>query len=120
MVSPKTLRENIKKTTKGYVNQIWLSDNPYYCNCEMIWMKEWLNNLTTSSGNHVIIDYKTLRCHSGMMKGKSIYKLTEVDMGCFTRWTSGELAGLGLDTVPKDDKDENVNNMKYDAFFCYR
>ena len=25
-----------------------------------------------------------------------------------------------LDTVPKDDKNENVDNMEYDAFFCYR
>ena len=25
-----------------------------------------------------------------------------------------------LDTVPKDDKNENVDNMDYDAFFCYR
>ena len=27
---------------------------------------------------------------------------------------------LKLDTVPKDDKDDNVDNMQYDAFFCYR
>ena len=27
---------------------------------------------------------------------------------------------FNLDTVPKDDKDENVDNMEYDAFFCYR
>ena len=27
---------------------------------------------------------------------------------------------LKLDTVPKDDRDENVDNMEYDAFFCYR
>ncbi len=26
---------------------------------------------------------------------------------------------LKLDTVPKDDKDENVDKMKYDAFFSY-
>ena len=27
---------------------------------------------------------------------------------------------LKVDTVPKDDRDENVDNMEYDAFFCYR
>ena len=27
---------------------------------------------------------------------------------------------LKIDTVPKDDKNENVDNMQYDAFFCYR
>ena len=26
---------------------------------------------------------------------------------------------LKVDTIPKDDKDENVDNMEYDAFFCY-
>ena len=27
---------------------------------------------------------------------------------------------LKLDTVPKDDRDENLDNIEYDAFFCYR
>ena len=27
---------------------------------------------------------------------------------------------LKLDTVPKDDKDEDLTNMEYDAFFCFR
>ena len=27
---------------------------------------------------------------------------------------------LKLDTMPKDDKNENVDNMEYDAFLCYR
>ena len=27
---------------------------------------------------------------------------------------------LKVDTVPKDDKNENVDSMEYDAFFCYR
>ena len=27
---------------------------------------------------------------------------------------------LKIDTVPKDDKNENVDNMVHDAFFCYR
>ena len=27
---------------------------------------------------------------------------------------------LRLDTVPKDDKDENIGNKEFDAFFCYR
>ena len=27
---------------------------------------------------------------------------------------------LKVDTVPKDDRDENVDNMEYDTFFCYR
>ena len=136
------------------MEQIWLSDNPFYCDCEMTWMTGWLNNFTTSSGRHVIVDYQELKCHSGMMLGQPIYILDKVNMGCFlSKLTKEEkiFIGLGseltivinisliigmalrsrefkflihyylkLDTVPKDDKDENVDNKEYDAFFCYR
>ena len=87
------------------------------------------------------------------MKGKLLYLLDQVEMGCFpSKWTIWQKVGVGmgaviavaavtisiiatkrsrevkflmyyylrLDTVPKDDKNENVNNMKYDAYFCYR
>ena len=131
-----------------------MSENPYHCDCEMTWMVGWLNNFTTITGDHVIVDYKRLKCHSGLMPGKPIYQLDKVAMGCFppelTLWQKvgiGIGAGtacfvitilitwnlkrsrefkffmyyyLKLDTVPKDDKDENVDNMEYDAFFCYR
>ena len=119
----------------------------------MIWIKEWLEDFITPYGEHIIADYKNLKCYTGMMKGKTIYKLNEVDMECFLKWTSEEIIVLGisgsvflsivlllvvmlmkrsrevkffmhyylrLDTIPKDEKNENVENMKYDAFFCYR
>lgn len=34
-----------------------------------------INNFTTSSGAHLIIDYKDMICHTGMMVGTAIYKL---------------------------------------------
>ena len=140
--------------TSRHLSQIWLSGNPFHCNCEMTWMIGWLNNFTTITGEHIVVDYKHLKCHSGMMVGKKIYQLDKVAMGCFppkmTLWQKigiGITAGaafliitimiiwnfkrsrefkflmyyyLKLDTVPQDDKDENVDNMEYDAFFCYR
>ena len=29
------------------LNKIWLSGNPFHCDCEMTWMIGWLNNFTT-------------------------------------------------------------------------
>ena len=140
-------------TNNVHLQEIFFSGNPYHCDCDMTWMIPWLNNFTTPSKEHVIVDYRDLKCQSGMMKGKPIYTLNELDMGCFSRWTLEEKVGLGigtavflliilllvsallkrsrevkffmnyylkLDTVPKDDKDENVDNIQYDAFFCYR
>ena len=140
-------------TQLNYTEKLWLSENPIHCDCSMTWIIGWLNNFTTPSGEHVIEDYRTMRCHTGMMKGKLLYLLDQVEMGCFpSKWTIWQKVGVGmgaviavaavtisiiatkrsrevkflmyyylrLDTVPKDDKNENVNNMEYDAYFCYR
>ena len=143
---------NVQNLT--HLEKIWLSGNPFHCDCEMTWMIGWLNNFTIPSKEHVIVDYQDIKCHSGKMKGKPIYKLNKVDLGCFpSRMTTLQKVGIGLgamlaliviivlvtiiaknsreakffmyyylklDTVPKDDKDDNVDNMQYDAFFCYR
>ena len=146
------LSVSVQKLTN--LKKIWLGGNPFHCDCEMIWMIGWLNNFTTITREHVIVDYEDITCQSGMMKGKPIYKLNDVEMGCFPRTlTLWQKVGIGLgggiaaltitsliiwtlkrsrqfkffvyyylklDTVPKDDKDENVDNMEYDAFFCFR
>ena len=136
-----------------FLQQVSLSGNPFDCHCSMTWMIDWLNNFTTTSGDHVIVDYKEVFCHSGLNVSDPIYKLDEVIMGCFpAKLTFGQKLGIGIgaalgflvlilvflvarnpreikfymyyyfkvDTVPKDDKNENVENMQYDAFFCYR
>ena len=136
-----------------HLTKVWLSTNPFRCDCEMIWMKDLLNTFTTPIGDHIIVDYKNVKCKSSMMIGTAIYNLNEVDMGCFpSKWTTWQKAGVGvgsamaiitilitivvskgsrevkflmyyyfkLDTVPKDDRNENADDMEYDAFFCYR
>ena len=123
----------------------------------MTWMVGWLNNFTTTSGDHVIVDYKDIFCHSGLSIGEPIYKLDEVSMGCFPKeLTVLQKVGIGVGTgvaglmiiilsvlvikrsrdikfflyyyckwctcfgVSKDDRNENLKNMEYDAFLHYR
>ena len=134
------------------LDEIWLSGNPFLCNCSMTWMVGWLNNFTTSNGEHIIADYENFTCKSGMVIGKPIHLLNEVNMGCFpSKWTTWQKAGVGigasaaiiifiitlvatkrsrevkfllyydfkLNTIPDDDKNVNLDNIKYDAFFCF-
>ena len=139
------------------MKKIWLSDNQFHCDCDMTWMIECLNNLTTPTKQNIIVDYQEVKCYSGMMVGKPIYKLNEVEMGCFppklALWQKlaiGFAAGLAIIIiagliylvikrsrdikfflyyyckwcacfgVPKDDKNEKLDNMKYDAYISYR
>ena len=45
-------------------SKLWISNNPYECNCEMLWMKDWLIN----SGN--VINKKNVTCSGSKVKGK--------------------------------------------------
>ena len=51
----------------------------------MTWMIGWLNNFTTSAGEHVVQDYQDLRCHSGAAMEMPIYKLNEIIWGCYSK-----------------------------------
>ena len=146
--------DKLTNDTDSKLNQmgeIWLSGNPFHCNCEMTWMTDWLNTFTAPSGEHIVVDFKNITCQAGSMKGTPIYELNEVLMGCFpSKWRTWQkvLVGIGaataaiviivlivmkrsrkvrfllyyhlkLNTLDEDDKTENVDNMRYDAFFCF-
>ena len=64
------------------LDKLWISGNPIYCDCSMTWMIGWLANFTTSSGDHVVVDYYDVKCHYGMMVGSQVYALDKVSMGC--------------------------------------
>ena len=135
-----------------HLEKLWLSGNPYHCDCSITWMAKWLNNFKTSVGKHVIVDYQNVTCHSGKMIGKPIHLLNGDAMGCvpskITLWEKLRI-GVGIGTamtviliitivvrkrkrevkflmynsfnlISALDKDEDVDGMEYDAFFCYR
>ena len=79
------------------LEKLWLSGNPFHCDCDMIWMIGWLNNFTLHPGQHIIVDYQDVRCHSGLMKGLPIFVLNEIEMGCFpSKWTLVQKLGVGI------------------------
>ena len=45
-------------------SELWISGNPYECNCDMIWMKDWL----VDSKN--VMDKINVKCSSNKIKGK--------------------------------------------------
>ena len=47
--------------------KLWISDNPYDCNCDTLWMKNWLIN------NKNVQDKYNVVCSTGKMKGEIIY-----------------------------------------------
>ncbi len=51
-------------TTNSFKAQLWLGNNPYECNCDMMWMRDWLQNATN------VMDKETITCASGKFKGK--------------------------------------------------
>ena len=146
----KRLPSKVQEMTN--LEKIWLRGNPIHCDCDMTWMINWINNITTTGGR-LVEDYAQVKCHNGKMRGHPIYKLNRVDLGCYPRdWTLQQklLVGLSIsigciiivatiivglhsrrgrfilyyylkmDTIPRDDKNEELTNIEYDAFFCYR
>ena len=48
------------KNMKG-ASKLWISDNPYECNCHMLWMKDWLAETTNvqDKDNVTCLKHKT-------------------------------------------------------------
>lgn len=66
-----------------FANSIFLSNNNFTCDCDIIWMIDWFNNFTTSKGERIVKDFKEVRCHTGQKVGTPIYLLDSVKLNCF-------------------------------------
>ena len=78
-----TLPQKIKELKS--LQQIWLSGNPFLCDCNMTWMIDWLSHATTPSGEHVVVDYTEVRCQNGTgsWEHQPIYQLSATEMDCY-------------------------------------
>ena len=138
-----------KLSNVSSLQSVKLSENRFICDCEMTWMIKWLSK-RTPHGERIVIDYRDVVCHSGMMAGKQIYKLTSDEMGCYPHQLSlGEkitggifgalIVGIVIAIIAISrrwnevkwflylhfnilDKcdNEDLTDKKYDAFVSYR
>ena len=87
---PKTFRH-------GHFERIWLSGNEFECNCDMLWMANWLANTTSPSGGHLIQDYNKVTCNNNKYKGMPISALNATYMNCLPSkmpvWGIGLISG---------------------------
>ena len=58
----KEIPEIFAKSNK--TNKLWISDNPYECNCDMLWMKDWLMDKEN------VVDKNDVKCLRSKEKGK--------------------------------------------------
>ncbi len=49
---------------KKILTEFWLSENPFECNCDMMWMRDWLQNATN------VMDKDQIKCREGRYQGK--------------------------------------------------
>ena len=47
-------------TKADNMTELWISDNPYECNCVTLWMKDWLTNASD------VMDKDNVTCSDGM------------------------------------------------------
>ena len=79
-------RNNLKTFPKTFsvtnLTQVHLAGNPIDCNCEMLWLANWLNATDPHSGNRIVKDYYQVVCIGGEWNGIQVYKLSAEQMGC--------------------------------------
>ncbi len=55
--------------TLEFQAKLWLGNNPYECNCDMMWMSNWLQNATN------VMDKENTTCSGGKWNGKCSTKM---------------------------------------------
>lgn len=77
------------------LTEMWLSGNPFQCDCNMLWMKTWMDKFN-NSGERVVRDYMQVRCKNGY----PVHALDPVEMGCFPKeLTVGQKIAIGVAAV---------------------
>ena len=140
-----SLQEVFTNTTKG--TRLYLSNNPYNCGCDMVWMIKWIKSSILSG---MIPDYQNVTCHSGFSVGTPIHQLDPLEMKCGESWFTLLVTlavSIGLSTVVmvisiilinrsweeirwisykyfhtflKSGDKEDIEAMQFDALISYR
>lgn len=127
------------------MEEIWMAGNPFQCYC---WMFKWLQTFENISQTYLVKDYRDVTCKKGSQtlkvfggdlgcnQGKwttaqivgvsvaalfitIVFVLTVISLKRSREVKCLLFYYLRLDTVPKDDKDENLENFEHDAFLCF-
>ena len=61
----KTLPKSI--TNENNIPKLWISDNPYECDCDMLWIKDWLIDAEN------VVDKENVTCSGSKVKGEINY-----------------------------------------------
>ena len=69
-----TLPHNIQKLT---LKTLKLAGNNFKCQCDNMWMKEWMLN-----NSDMITDYKTVQCQMSSDRQIPVIKMNAEDLGC--------------------------------------
>ena len=51
-------------TKTSNISKLWISENPFECNCDMMWMKDWLLGATN------VEDKENVTCLQNKVKSK--------------------------------------------------
>ena len=78
-----TLPMNIRNITS--LNNLSLSGNNFICNCDNIWMKDWILNKS-----QIIHNYKIVTCQLPSGTRSPVIQISKVDLGCIP--TTGPFA----------------------------
>ena len=75
----KWLPKNLKGTD---FSEVYLAGNPIDCNCDMLWLTNWLNSTDV---RRMVKDYKQVLCAGGKWNGTQVCELNPVRMGCYPK-----------------------------------
>ena len=134
--------ERIPKRVRNInsITEINLSENPFVCDCEMLWMRNWLMtfNLTKEQLLRVkcrngtsILNLDGTACFSkdlptwqkvlvGLSAGLTILIVTTI-IAISRRWNEVKwFMYLHFDILDRNDGNENIEDKEFDAFISYR
>lgn len=97
--------DDVATPRKGHLKIIGLGSNPLYCDCHLLYLREWIANSEES-------DLKHMTCSGpSYLKGKKIIDLTPSQFTCMEKKKEKNTNDLN-DIITKDELDEKIIKYK--------